>query len=149
MPSIPQVTVKSLLQSNVALVFLLQIPGNTGCIARTCAATCVGLHLVEVSSLLPDHFSEGSFRVNGSHFVCLCIHLSNLPHSIFICNIFHGWDSRFTLCICFTDVVNSSLYCLDVCITSKVHYNLSFLLRKLLKMINSGDLICVSECLFL
>ncbi|KAG0584017.1 hypothetical protein KC19_3G179200 [Ceratodon purpureus] len=24
-----------------------QIPGNTGCIARTCAATCVGLHLVE------------------------------------------------------------------------------------------------------
>ena len=30
----------------------LQIPGNTGCIARTCAATCVGLHLVEVMLLI-------------------------------------------------------------------------------------------------
>jgi hypothetical protein len=31
-----------------------QIPGNTGCIARTCAATCVGLHLVEVILLISE-----------------------------------------------------------------------------------------------
>eukprot|EP01018_Ginkgo_biloba_P032899 Gb_28855 [translate_table: standard] len=29
------------------VLFSPQIPGNTGCIARTCAATAVGLHLVE------------------------------------------------------------------------------------------------------
>eukprot|EP00249_Psilotum_nudum_P002093 c14948_g1_i1 orf=52-603(+) len=29
------------------VLFSPQIPGNTGCIARTCAATSVGLHLVE------------------------------------------------------------------------------------------------------
>ncbi|KAI6682316.1 hypothetical protein NL676_036197 [Syzygium grande] len=30
---------------------LLQIPGNAGCIARTCAASAIGLHHVGVLSL--------------------------------------------------------------------------------------------------
>lgn len=83
----PQVTVKSLLQSDVVLD-LLQIPGNTGCIARTCAATCVGLHLVEVSSLLPRLFLRRFFPYRWIILCSLCIHLSNL--CIIICNVFLG-----------------------------------------------------------
>jgi tRNA(Leu) C34 or U34 (ribose-2'-O)-methylase TrmL len=39
----------------------LQIPGNTGCIARTCAATCVGLHLVEVFQPYSQPFPQANF----------------------------------------------------------------------------------------
>lgn len=42
--AVKQVSVEKILQ--VVLVSP-QIPGNTGCIARTCAASAVGLHLVE------------------------------------------------------------------------------------------------------
>lgn len=35
-------------QLSLKSVFGLQIPGNTGCIARTCAASGVKLHIVEV-----------------------------------------------------------------------------------------------------
>lgn len=38
-------------------VILWQIPGNTGCIARTCAASAVGLHLVGV------HIAISLFRL--------------------------------------------------------------------------------------
>ncbi|KAM7472484.1 hypothetical protein LguiA_010667 [Lonicera macranthoides] len=38
-----------------------QIPGNTGCIARTCAASAVGLHLVEDFS-----YRRGDWLVFGS-----------------------------------------------------------------------------------
>ncbi|KAF6158624.1 hypothetical protein GIB67_040138 [Kingdonia uniflora] len=41
--------VAGIAQKKILQVVLVspQIPGNTGCIARTCAATAVGLHLVE------------------------------------------------------------------------------------------------------
>ncbi|KAB1224718.1 putative tRNA (cytidine(34)-2'-O)-methyltransferase [Morella rubra] len=46
----PQVSLKMVrvFQKTSALVFISSIPGNTGCIARTCAASAVGLHLVGV-----------------------------------------------------------------------------------------------------
>lgn len=50
-----------------------QIPGNTGCIARSCAASGVGLHLVEVATgssvvLSFTHFNKFiSSHINRRH----------------------------------------------------------------------------------
>ncbi|RZS05178.1 hypothetical protein BHM03_00035641 [Ensete ventricosum] len=44
-----------------------QIPGNTGCIARTCAASAVGLHLVGVRLVRIDFtYKRGDWLVFGS-----------------------------------------------------------------------------------
>lgn len=44
-----------------------QIPGNTGCVARTCAASAVGLHLVEVWTT--GHMLSLRFIVHGVNFL--------------------------------------------------------------------------------
>ena len=72
---------------SAARCLVMQIAGNTGSIARTCAASSVGLHLIEVA-LQPVHeFNKCSNFMNTLAFSCFClfshIHLPKLLASIF------------------------------------------------------------------
>ncbi|GAA0145234.1 RNA methyltransferase [Lithospermum erythrorhizon] len=56
-----------------------QIPGNTGCIARTCAASAVGLHLVEFESPRTQSFAfQYSFKclTRNFRYVVVKVHAS-------------------------------------------------------------------------